>query len=114
MKTRPDSDSRVRAWLGRAFMLQLALISIAAVVGVFVASALLGACREERVVVGEGKGASSPVGLCGHPAFCTPGSEWIFEMRDGTAESARDGAHDLELGGRDLVFVSGCSHRQRW
>jgi signal transduction histidine kinase len=41
MKTRPDSDSRVRAWLGRAFMLQVALISIAAVVGVFVASALL-------------------------------------------------------------------------
>jgi signal transduction histidine kinase len=38
---RPDSDSRVRAWLGRAFMLQVALISIAAVVGVFVASALL-------------------------------------------------------------------------
>jgi signal transduction histidine kinase len=41
MKTRPDSDSRVRAWLGQAFMLQVALISIAAVVGVFVASALL-------------------------------------------------------------------------
>jgi signal transduction histidine kinase len=41
MTTRPDSDSRVRAWLGRAFMLQVALISIAAVVGVFVASALL-------------------------------------------------------------------------
>jgi signal transduction histidine kinase len=41
MKTRPDSDSRVRAWLGRAFMLQVALISIAAVVGVFMASALL-------------------------------------------------------------------------
>ena len=41
MKTRPDSDSRVRAWFGRAFMLQVALISIAAVVGVFVASALL-------------------------------------------------------------------------
>jgi signal transduction histidine kinase len=41
MKTRPDSDSRVRAWLGRAFMLQVALISMAAVVGVFVASALL-------------------------------------------------------------------------
>ncbi len=41
MKIRPDSDSRVRAWLGRAFMLQVALISIAAVVGVFVASALL-------------------------------------------------------------------------
>lgn len=41
MTTRPDSDSRVRAWLGRAFMLQVALISFAAVVGVFVASALL-------------------------------------------------------------------------
>lgn len=41
MKNRPDSDSRVRAWLGRAFMLQVALISMAAVVGVFVASALL-------------------------------------------------------------------------
>ena len=41
MKTRPDSDSRIRAWLGRAFMLQVALISIAAVVGVFMASALL-------------------------------------------------------------------------
>jgi signal transduction histidine kinase len=41
MKTRPDSDSRVRAWLGQAFMLQVALISIAAVVGVFMASALL-------------------------------------------------------------------------
>ena len=41
MKTRPDSDSRIRAWLGQAFMLQVALISIAAVVGVFVASALL-------------------------------------------------------------------------
>jgi signal transduction histidine kinase len=41
MKNRPDSDSRIRAWLGRAFMLQVALISIAAVVGVFVASALL-------------------------------------------------------------------------
>jgi len=41
MKTRPDSDSRIRAWLGRAFMLQVALISIAAVIGVFVASALL-------------------------------------------------------------------------
>jgi len=41
MKTRPDSDSRVRAWLGRAFILQVALISFAAVVGVFVASALL-------------------------------------------------------------------------
>ena len=39
--TRPDSDNRIRAWLGRAFMLQAALISIAAVVGVFVASALL-------------------------------------------------------------------------
>jgi signal transduction histidine kinase len=41
MTTRPDSDSRIRAWLGRAFMLQVALISLAAVVGVFVASALL-------------------------------------------------------------------------
>lgn len=41
MKNRADSDSRVRAWLGRAFMLQVALISIAAVVGVFMASALL-------------------------------------------------------------------------
>jgi signal transduction histidine kinase len=41
MKNRQDSDSRVRAWLGRAFMLQVSLISIAAVVGVFVASALL-------------------------------------------------------------------------
>jgi len=41
MKTRPDSDSRIRAWLGRAFMLQVALISIAAVVGVFMASVLL-------------------------------------------------------------------------
>ena len=38
---RPDSDSRVRAWFGRAFLLQVALISVAAVVGVFVASALL-------------------------------------------------------------------------
>ena len=41
MKTRPDSDSRVRAWFGRAFMLQVGLISLAAVVGVSVASALL-------------------------------------------------------------------------
>jgi signal transduction histidine kinase len=41
MKHRPDSDSRVRAWFGRAFMLQVGLISLAAVVGVFVASALL-------------------------------------------------------------------------
>ena len=41
MKTRPDSDSRVRAWFGRAFMLQVGLISLAAVVGVFVAGALL-------------------------------------------------------------------------
>jgi signal transduction histidine kinase len=41
MKNRPDSDGRIRAWLGRAFMLQVALISLAAVVGVFVASALL-------------------------------------------------------------------------
>jgi signal transduction histidine kinase len=41
MTTRPDSDSRIRAWLGRAFMLQVALISVAAVLGVFVASALL-------------------------------------------------------------------------
>lgn len=41
MTTRPDSDSRIRAWLGQAFMLQAALISIAAVVGVFMASALL-------------------------------------------------------------------------
>lgn len=41
MKTRPESDSRIRAWLGRAFMLQIAVISVAAVVGVFVASALL-------------------------------------------------------------------------
>ena len=38
---RPDSDSRVRAWFSRAFLLQVALISVAAVVGVFVASALL-------------------------------------------------------------------------
>jgi signal transduction histidine kinase len=41
MKTREDSDSRIRAWLGQAFMLQVALISIAAVLGVFMASALL-------------------------------------------------------------------------
>lgn len=41
MKTRPDSDSRERAWFGRAFVLQVSLISVAAVVGVFVASALL-------------------------------------------------------------------------
>lgn len=41
MTTRHDSDSRVRAWLGQAFMLQVALISFAAVVGVFMASALL-------------------------------------------------------------------------
>ncbi len=41
MKTRQDSDSRVRAWFGRAFLLQVGLISVAAVVGVFVASALL-------------------------------------------------------------------------
>jgi len=39
--TPTDSDSRVRAWFGRAFMLQVVLISIAAVVGVFIASALL-------------------------------------------------------------------------
>ena len=41
MKTRPDSDSHVRAWLSRAFIQQVALISFAAVVGVFVASLLL-------------------------------------------------------------------------
>src|SRR5512145_2839242 len=41
MKTRQESDSRIRAWLGRAFLTQAALISIAAIVGVFVASALL-------------------------------------------------------------------------
>ncbi len=41
MTIRPDSDSRVRAWLGRAFLLQVGLISIAAVVGVFIAGALL-------------------------------------------------------------------------
>jgi len=41
MQTRPDSDSRVRAWFGRAFMLQVGLISLAAVIGVWVASALL-------------------------------------------------------------------------
>jgi signal transduction histidine kinase len=41
MKNLADSDSRVRAWFGRAFMLQVVLISIAAVVGVFIASALL-------------------------------------------------------------------------
>jgi signal transduction histidine kinase len=41
MKNRPDSDSRVRAWFGRAFMLQVGLISVAAVIGVFVAGALL-------------------------------------------------------------------------
>ena len=41
MKTRTDSDSRVRAWFGRHFLLQVGLISIAAVVGVFLASALL-------------------------------------------------------------------------
>jgi signal transduction histidine kinase len=41
MKTRPGSERRFRAWLGQAFMLQAALISLAAVVGVFVASALL-------------------------------------------------------------------------
>src|SRR5689334_395689 len=41
MQTRPDSDSRVRAWFGRAFMLQVGLISVAAVIGVWVASALL-------------------------------------------------------------------------
>jgi signal transduction histidine kinase len=41
MKNRTDSDSRVRAWLGRAFIVQAALISVAAVIGVFVASALL-------------------------------------------------------------------------
>ncbi len=41
MKNRTDSDSRVRAWFGRHFLLQVGLISIAAVVGVFLASALL-------------------------------------------------------------------------
>src|SRR5690348_14699109 len=41
MKNPADSDSRVRAWFGRAFVLQVVLISIAAVVGVFIASALL-------------------------------------------------------------------------
>jgi signal transduction histidine kinase len=41
MMTRTDSDSRVRAWFGRHFLLQVGLISIAAVVGVFLASALL-------------------------------------------------------------------------
>jgi signal transduction histidine kinase len=41
MKTRQESESRIRAWLGRAFLLQAALISTAAIVGVFVASALL-------------------------------------------------------------------------
>ncbi len=41
MKTRTDSDSRVRAWLGRAFLQQVALISLVAVLGVFMASALL-------------------------------------------------------------------------
>jgi len=50
------------------------------------ASVLLCACREERVVVGEG--ASPAVAPCDHPAFCAPGSEWTFEMRDGTAEPA--------------------------
>ncbi len=41
MMNRTDSDSRVRAWFGRHFLLQVGLISIAAVVGVFLASALL-------------------------------------------------------------------------
>jgi signal transduction histidine kinase len=41
MTNRPDSDSRVRAWFGRHFLLQVGLISVAAVLGVFVASALL-------------------------------------------------------------------------
>ena len=41
MKTRQESESRIRAWLGRAFLLQAALISTAAIIGVFVASALL-------------------------------------------------------------------------
>ncbi len=41
MQNRPDSDSRVRAWFGQAFGVQLVLISLAAVIGVFVASALL-------------------------------------------------------------------------
>src|ERR1044072_996571 len=41
MQTRPDSDSRVRAWFGRSVMLQVGLISLAAVIGVWVASALL-------------------------------------------------------------------------
>jgi signal transduction histidine kinase len=41
MQTRPENDSGIRAWLSRAFMLQAAFISIAAVIGVFVAGALL-------------------------------------------------------------------------
>jgi signal transduction histidine kinase len=41
MTTRRDGDGGIRAWLGRAFMLQIVLISTAAIVGVFVAGVLL-------------------------------------------------------------------------
>ncbi|HEU5133878.1 MAG TPA: HAMP domain-containing sensor histidine kinase [Steroidobacteraceae bacterium] len=41
MKKHPGPETGIRAWLGRAFLMQIALISITAVMGVFLAGALL-------------------------------------------------------------------------
>ncbi len=109
MKIRPDSDSGIRAWLGRAFLLQAVLISAAAVIGVFLASAVLegvlirAALQDEMAHFWQKRDAD--------PAFQLPNTRNLrghFEA--GAPEELRNlstGYHDWESGGQAyVVFVS--------
>lgn len=48
----------------------------------------LGACGEQRLVLGEGRAQGDT--LCTHPVFCASGSSWTFEERDGNSMPALD------------------------
>jgi signal transduction histidine kinase len=95
----------VRAWFGQAFMLQLVLISLAAVVGVFVASALLegvlirAALDDEVTHYWEQRAAD--------PAFQLPNTRnlrgYFHDSAPGELRAMGPGYHEWSSGGLDFV-----------
>jgi signal transduction histidine kinase len=115
MTTRPDSDSGIRAWLGRAFLTQALLISAAAVIGVFLASAVLegvlirAALQDEMEHFWRQRDAD--------PQFQLPNTRNLRgHFESGAPASLRswsDGYHDWESGGQHYVVFISERHGQR-
>jgi signal transduction histidine kinase len=109
MKTRPDTDSGIRAWLGRAFVVQAVLISVAAVIGVFLASAVLegvlirAALQDEMEHFWQQRDSQ--------PGFQLPNTRNLRGHFDSSAPAAlrqlANGYHDWESGGQVyVVYIS--------